>query len=37
MSFDRETRRVIGVAFDMICVALGLSDRRALQTNYLEN
>jgi hypothetical protein len=27
MSFDDETRRVIGVAFEMACVALHLSDR----------
>lgn len=27
MSFDPETRRVIGVAFEMTCVALRLSDR----------
>jgi hypothetical protein len=27
MSFDPETRRVIGVAFEMTCTALHLSDR----------
>jgi hypothetical protein len=27
MSFDSETRRVIGVAFELTCTALGLSDR----------
>jgi len=27
MSFDPETRRVIGIAFEMTCIALGLSDR----------
>ena len=27
MSFDPETRRVLGVAFEMTCAALHLSDR----------
>jgi hypothetical protein len=27
MSFDPETRRVMGVAFDLTCLALRLSDR----------
>jgi hypothetical protein len=27
LRFDPETRRVMGVAFEMVCIALGRSDR----------
>jgi hypothetical protein len=35
MSFDPETRRVIGVAFEMTCTALHLSDRGDMANAFI--
>ena len=35
MSFDPETKRVMGVAFEMVCAALRLSDRGDLANEMI--
>jgi hypothetical protein len=35
MSFNAETRRVMGVAFEMVCTALRLSDRGDLANEII--
>ena len=35
MSFNPETKRVMGVAFEMVCVALRLSDRGDLANEFI--
>ena len=34
-NFDPDTRRVVGIAFEMTCVALGLVDRGDLANNLV--